>query len=242
MHRRLALIVLLACPSLIEAGETQVEGSTMAWERTPVSSPVEEILSAVMVEEGQTVKKGDLLAQLLARKQELEVLRLEQLIEKARFIYEATVSLQKDKIESKETLMEKKSDLDQLLIAREVAAADVEDRQILAPVSGIIVHRLKDPGESVERVGPLFEIIDVSRLKLMFFLPVGQLANLVEGMECAVEFPDFPDQKSHRATLIFIDPQVDARSGLFRAHFEFDNAQAQIKPGVRVRASIPSSK
>lgn len=214
----------------------------MAWQRTTVSSPVEEIVAEVLVEEGQRVKKGDLLARLAVRKQQLEVSRLDGLIIKARFIYEATVDLQKENIESKETLMEKKSELDQLLIAREVAAAEVEDRQIEAPVSGIVVHRLKDPGESVERVGPLFEIIEVSRLKLMFFLPVEQLRNLKEGMECSVEFPDFPSKNPYVAKLIFIDPQVDARSGLFRARFEFDNAKVDIKPGVRVRATIPIGK
>lgn len=211
----------------------------MPWQRTTVSSPVEEIVARVMVEEGEVVEEGDLLAQLASRKEELEILRLDQLIEKARFIYEATEVLHRDRIESKETLMEKKSDVDQLLIAKEVATADVEDRQIHAPVSGTVVHRLKDPGEAVERVGPLFEIIDVSRLKLMFFLPVEELANLELGMECPVEFPDFSEKGVFQAKLIFIDPQVDARSGLFRARFEFDNSEAQIKPGVRVRARIP---
>jgi RND family efflux transporter MFP subunit len=214
----------------------------MAWQRTTVSSPVEEIVAEVMVEEAQVVTKGDVLAQLAVRKQELEVLRLDQLITKARFIYEATQALFEDQIESKETLMEKKSDLDQLIIARELAVAEVDDRKILAPVSGTIVHRLKDPGESVERVGPLFEIIDVSRLKLMFFLPVEHLPKLEEGAMYSIAFPDFPGEESHQAKLIFIDPQVDARSGLFRARFEFDNAKLQMKPGVRVLATIPDAK
>lgn len=234
----LAITFLSVCPAASETEEGVVEGTTLAWQRTTVSSPVEEIVAEVLAEEGQTVEKGDLLARLASRKQELEVLRLDQLIETARFIYEATVALEKDKIESKETLMEKKSDLDQLLIAREVAAADVEDRQIHAPVSGVIVHRLKEPGESVERVGPLFEIIDVSRLKLMFFLPVAHLPKLETGMTCPVEFPDFPSEQSFTAKLIFIDPQVDPRSGLFRARFEFDNSKAQVKPGVKVRATL----
>ena len=47
----------------------------MAWHRTTVSSPVEEIVAEVM-EEGEEVKKGDLPAQLASRKEELEVERL----------------------------------------------------------------------------------------------------------------------------------------------------------------------
>ena len=214
----------------------------MAWERTTVSSPVEEIVDEVLVEEGQRVEKGDLLARLAARKQELEVSRLKMLIEKARFVYEATLELQKDRIESKVTLMEKKSELDQLLIAWEAATVDVEDRQIRSPVSGIVVHRVKDPGEAVERVGNMFEIIDVSRLKLLFFLPAERIPHLKEGMECPVEFPDFPSDESYTGRITFIDPQVDARSGLLRVRLEFDNSKAGIKPGVRVRATLPGGE
>ena len=65
----------------------------MAWHRTTVSSPVEEIVAEVMVEEGEEVKKGDLLAQLASRKEELEVERLDQLIAKAQFVYDATKAL-----------------------------------------------------------------------------------------------------------------------------------------------------
>lgn len=234
-----ALMLLLVLPA---AGEKYVEGSTMAWERITISSPVEEIVDDVMVEEGQTVKKGDVLAQLLVRKQELEVERLDQLIANASFSYEATKTLFEQNIESKETLMEKKSDLDGFIIQREIALAMVEERRIVAPIAGSVVHRLKDPGESIGRVEPLFEIIDVSRLKLMFFLSAEDLPQLSEGMVCNIEFPDFPDQGAHEATLIFIDPQVDARSGLLRVRFEFDNAEAKIKPGVRVRAFLGLKK
>lgn len=211
----------------------------MAWHRTTVSSPVEEIVAEVMVEEGEEVKKGDLLAQLASRKEELEVERLDQLIAKAQFVYDATKALHEEKIESKETLLEKKSDLDQALNAREVALADVNDRKILAPVSGVVVYRLKDPGEAIERVGPLFEIIDVQRLKLLFFLPVKRLASLKEGENYEVSFPEFPKAGSLQAKLIFIDPEVDPRSGLFRARFELSNEEAKIRPGVRAKLTLP---
>ena len=214
----------------------------MAWERITISSPVEEIVAEVMVEEGDQVEKGQVLAQLASRKQELEIERLDQLIAKARFSYEATETLHEQKIESRETLMEKKAELDELVIQREVAMALVEERRILAPIDGTVVHRLKDPGESIGRVEPLFELIDARRLKLMYFLPAEMLPRLELGMVCPVEFPNLPDQVGHTAKLIFIDPQVDARSGLFRARFEFDNSEAGIKPGVLTGVSLPDGE
>lgn len=214
----------------------------MAWERITISSPVEEIVAEVMVEEGDPVEAGAVLAQLASRKQELEVERLDQLIAKAEFSYEATEALHAQRIESKETLMEKKAELDELVIQREIAQAIVEERRIQAPIAGTVVHRLKDPGESIGRVEPLFELIDARRLKLMFFLSSEHLPRLKPEMSCEVSFPALPEQTGHQAKLIFVDPQVDARSGLFRVRFEFDNAVAGIKPGVRVKLTLPDAE
>ena len=55
-----------------------------------------------------------------------------------------------------------------------------------------------------------------------------------------MDFPEVTSSSQGKAKLKFIDPQVDSRSGLFRVMFEFDNAEAKIKPGVRVRMKVPS--
>lgn len=230
---------MLVGSSLPGSAGSEVEGTAYAWDRITISSPVEEIVADVMVEEGARVEEGQVLAQLAARKQELELQRLELLIEKARFTYEATEKLHREKIESKETLMEKKADLDQLLIDRELAEAAIAERRIAAPIAGTVVHRLKDPGESVSRVEPVFEIIDASRLKLQVLLPSDRVRSVKEGVNCAVSFPDLPDLEGQEGTVVFVDPQVDARSGLFRVRLEFDNKEAGIKPGVRVRVVLP---
>lgn len=236
-----AAAVLLASGPALSGAEEWVEGTTHAMERITISSPVEEIVEEVLVKEGDVVEQGAVLAQLLASRQVLEAKRLDQLVAKAQFSYDATLSLFNKKIESKETLLEKKAELDSLKIEREIAQVQVDERRIVAPIAGTVVYRLKDPGESIGRVEPIFEMIDVSRLKLMFFLSSEYLAVLKDGMECEVEFPEAPDRTGLKAKLTFVDPQVDARSGLFRVRFQLDNGEARIKPGIRVRLKLPKA-
>lgn len=237
------LLLMMACGGLAmlpaQGADEWVEGTTHPMERITISSPVEEIVGEVFVKEGEVVEEGAVLAQLLSKRQVLEVKRLDQLVAKAQFSYDATLSLFNKKIESKETLLEKKAELDSLKIEREIAQAQVEERRIVAPITGTVVYRLKDPGESIGRVEPIFEMIDVSRLKLMFFLSSDYLGVLRDGMECEVEFPEAPDREDLTAKLTFVDPQVDARSGLFRVRFQLDNSVAKIKPGIRVRLKLP---
>lgn len=216
-----------------------VEGSSQPFDRITISSPVEDFVDRVMVDEGDTVQAGQVLAELRLTRARLEVERLDGLVEKARFDYEATEALHQQRIESQEMLNEKKAELERLTIERQIAEHDLNERIIRAPIDGVVVFRLKDPGETIERAKPLFEIIDASRLKLTFFLPSEYLSVLELGREAPVRFPELNLPGPMTAKLIFIDPQVDARSGLFRARFEFDNAAARVPPGVRVRCLLP---
>ena len=65
--------------------------------------------------------------------------------------------------------MEKELELKRLQVEREIAQFSVDQRSIKAPIAGTVVYRLKDPGEAIGRVEPLFEIIDASKMKLVFF-------------------------------------------------------------------------
>jgi membrane fusion protein (multidrug efflux system) len=231
-------VFLTLSPSLAE--DIWVEGTAQAKERITISSPVEEVVEEVFVEEGDTVVKGDVLAKLLSQRQELAVKKLEHLITKARFEFEAVEDLYAKKIESRASYLEKKAELGSFEVDKELALNDISERLIKSPSDGDIVYRLIDPGESAEKVKALFELIDSSSLKLVFFLTTNFLDQFEVGDEVVVEFPEVKKFSQGKAKLKFIDPQVDSRSGLFRVRFEFDNSEAKIKPGVRVRMKVPT--
>ena len=222
------------------AEDVWIEGTAQPKERITISSPVEEVVEEVFVEEGDNVVKGDVLAKLLSKRQELAVKKLEHLITKARFEFEAVEDLYAKKIESRASYLEQKAELGSFEGDKELAENDISERLIKSPSDGVIVYRLIDPGESAEKVEALFELIDASSLKLVFFLTTDYLDQLKVGNEVVVDFPEVTSSSQGKATLKFIDPQVDSRSGLFRVMFEFDNAEAKIKPGVRVRMKVPS--
>lgn len=216
-----------------------VEGSSQPFDRITISAPFEDIVDVVNVSEGDRVAKGEVLGELRLTRARLEVARLDGMVRKAEFDYEATQELFRQRIESQELLNERKAELERLRIEREIAQNELEQRIIRAPIDGVVVFRLKDPGETIGRVEPLFELIDASRLKLTFFLPSSYLRVLEPGMTAPVQFPEVTGERTYEAELVFIDPQVDARSGLFRARFVFANTEAKIPPGVRVRCRLP---
>ena len=237
----LCLKIIFISHLSLYADEKWIEGTSQPRERITISSPVDEVVEEVLVEEGDNVSKGDVLAKLLSKKQELAAKKLDNLISKAKFEYEAVKDLYEKKIESRANYLEKKAILGGFEVDKLMAENDVSDRLIKSPSDGVIVYRLIDPGESAEKVKALFELIDVSSLQLVFFLSTEYLDSFKLGDHVGVEFPEVKNNSTGKAVLKFIDPQVDSRSGLFRLRFEFDNKDAKIKPGVRVRMKLPKN-
>ena len=237
----LCLKIIFISHLSLHADEKWIEGTSQPRERITISSPVDEVVEEVLVEEGDNVSKGDVLAKLLSKKQELAAKKLDNLISKAKFEYEAVKYLYEKKIESRANYLEKKAILGGFEVDKLMAENDVSDRLIKSPSDGVIVYRLIDPGESAEKVKALFELIDVSTLQLVFFLSTEYLDSFKLGDHVGVEFPEVKNNSTGKAVLKFIDPQVDSRSGLFRLRFEFDNKNAKIKPGVRVRMKLPKN-
>ena len=186
----LCLKVIFISHLSLFADEKWIEGTSQPRERITISSPVEEVVEEVLVEEGDSVSKGDVLAKLLSRKQELAAKKLDNLISKARFEYEAVKDLYEKKIESRANYLEKKAILGGFEVDKLMAENDVSDRLIKSPSDGVIVYRLIDPGESAEKVKALFELIDVSSLQLVFFLSTEHLDLFELGDHVGVEFPE----------------------------------------------------
>lgn len=242
MIRKFFLKACLVVPVCGAHADLWVEGTSQPSERITISSPVEEIVETVPVIEGDVVEKGTVLATMFSTQEQLEVKRLSLMIDKAAEDLKTAQDLFSKKIQSKSNLMEKELELRRLQVEREIAQFSVDQRSIKAPIAGTVVYRLKDPGEAIGRVEPLFEIIDASKMKLVFFLSTKHIPLLTEGLEVDVTFPEMPKVQGQKAQLAFVDSQLDSRSGLFRVRFDFDNRELKLKPGLRVKAKLPETE
>ena len=96
----LCLKIIFISHLSLHADEKWIEGTSQPRERITISSPVDEVVEEVLVEEGDNVSKGDVLAKLLSKKQELAVKKLDNLISKAKFEYEAVKDLYERKLKA----------------------------------------------------------------------------------------------------------------------------------------------
>ena len=230
---------LLMWTCCVQCPAAEVEGSAQPCQRVTVSSPIEEIVTKVEVKEGDKVEQGQLLALLANDREKLQVDRLAAMVEKAEYDYKASEKLHEQKIETAEKLFERKVELARLRAEMKIAEYEAAQREIRSPIQGVITQRHKDPGESVARVEPIVEIVDTSRLLLQFYLDTTFLSVLKPGADIDVVFPELEAGKVYSAKVDFLDPEVDAKSGLFRLRLVLDNPDLTLKPGLRVLARLP---
>jgi len=235
---RIPLLLLLA---LVPAGANEVDGLTQPFKLVRVSSPVQEIITEIAIKEGDTVKTGDLLARLFDEREQSEFRRAEEVLRKREFDFKSTSSLATDRITSRERVLTAEIEL---ALAKEdlaLAKSKLDERSIQSPLDGIVIRRFKEAGESVDRIEPLFEVVDISRLYLQFYVPAPMATSIDHGEPVTFWAKDAPEQ-TMQANVEFVSPAADAASGLFRVRLLYDNnPEAALPAGIRVTAKFPGN-
>lgn len=236
----LSLLALLALtyPAITRADD--VQGLVIPFKEVSVSSPVlQDNVKDIEVDEGDAVKQGDVLAHLLNDREDLEVKRCELLIKRAEYDYKAIKTLADEKLATQDSLLEKETDLEAAKLQYDVAVVALDEKTIKSPLSGIIVKRYKEPGESVDRMEKLFDIVNIDQVYIQFYLEPGLIEKIAVKDKIPVRFPAYANgNHEYQATVAFIDPRIDAASGLFRVKLLLDNPNHEIRAGMRGEADF----
>jgi membrane fusion protein (multidrug efflux system) len=235
LHRIVCLFVGLLPLHGLSAED--IDGLTQPFREVRVSSPVQEIIAKIEVEEGTAVKQGQVLAQLRDEKEQADHERAMRIVEKREFDAKAAEALVAEKITSREKALEADIELKLARVDVRIAQQKIDEKVIKAPLDGIVTRKLKEVGESVDRVEPLFEIVDVERLYLQFYVERSIAVRLQKDQEIQFWLTGDPAAK-RQAKVDFVSPGADAASGLFRVKLLYDNADRAVQAGVRVTAGL----
>lgn len=233
-HRRLLWISLAfaAC-----GHASVVPGILLPLHEVRVGTPVEGIVAEVFVREGDEVEKGAPLARLVDDLEKLDLARAEKTLEKARFDHEAAQRLLKENIGTREEALKKSIEHDLARIQRDAAAFRLQQKTLYAPIQGTVVTRGKQPGEAVLLHETVLQLVHVRQVEAQFFVEPAQAAALKNGQSMTVRLAALSSELE--AEVAFLDPRLDAESGLARVKLRLDNAALQLKAGMRVEAIFP---
>ncbi len=117
--------------------------------------------------------------------------------------------------------------------------AQLQDTLIRAPFSGVVVKKMHDQGETVSPGIPLLRLVDMSIIKVNFFLPDNLYARIKTGQEITLRFDAFP-QRTFTEKVTTIVPYIEPASLKFKMQVEMKNTDVQhrIAPGMFAHASL----
>lgn len=239
LKKRLLALIFLAAAMVADGRE--FEGLVQPFREVVVGSPVQSTVQEHFVREGDHVETGQLLCRLFLRIEQLEVERSRGLIEKREFDFRSSQNLFADNLISEDEALAVRIELDLARLQLEIAEENVRLREIRSPIDGIIVERLLEEGETVTATQPVFVVVNIEQVYIQFYVRAEDLRHIYVGQEAKARFPELDLDGELTGKVDFIDPRVDAASGLLRVRVLVDNPTHQVKAGVRAIVSISTS-
>ncbi len=203
----------------------------------PVVARVSGEVMELLVEEGQYVKEGQVLARLDAERLRLEMLAARASLKQARAEYERNVDLSERGLISESMFDSLQYDLRALEAAYDLRSLEYGYSSIRAPISGIVTAREVKPGQHLAVNDVAFRITDTSELIAHLQIPQGELAKFSAGHAASIEVASMPG-KTVMATIARISPTIDTRTGTFRATAIIENDAGELAPGMFGRFTI----
>ncbi len=121
----------------------------------------------------------------------------------------------------------------------ELSNHNVEIRKIIAPINGVVVEVLRQPGEWVEPGEKVLRIVRMDRLRVEGLIHIRDLPPNLRGADVsiAMELPG-KGEMAFPGKVVFVSPEISPVNGQVRIWAEVDNRQGLLNPGLRPRMTI----
>ena len=227
-----------ALPSRADVLATYETTTTIASDAdAPVVAKVGGEVVRLLVEEGDRVTEGQVLAELDGERLRLEMLSAKANLDKVRSEYERYTDLAARGLVSEAMFEGLKYDLEALAATYELTRLNFDYSKIRAPIDGIVSARNIKLGQSIDAYYVPFRITDTEELLAYLQIPQAELGKFSAG-QLATLTVDSDPQTTYKATIARISPTIDVRNGTFRATAFIDNASGELAPGMFARFSI----
>jgi membrane fusion protein, multidrug efflux system len=233
-------------------------GTVQAFYTVTVTARVDGEIQKIAFNEGQEVRKGDLLAQIDPRPNQAafdQALATKAkdvaLLENAKRDFERYTLLQPQNLASKQTVDTSRALVDQLTAQLHVdqaiidnAHTQLEYTRITSPINGRTGIRLIDPGNIVRAAGTagIVVVTQVQPISVVFTLPEEDVntvgAALSAGPVQVTTLSRDGSQVLDQGTLTLIDNEIDQTTGTAKLKATFGNAHNTLWPGQYVNARV----
>lgn len=204
-------------------------------------------IRAVLADEGQRVREGQVLARLDGDQMRLEVALNEATMRKLERDYARNLELQQKGLVSATAIDNLKYELEAARANWELARLQLSYCEIRSPIAGTVTQRLDvvKVGNTVTPVGgviesadsSLFVVEDLDSLMLRVNVPERELSKLSVGQPAELGFDAVPG-RTFEGRIALISPYIDAQTATFPVRIRVADTGGLLRPGMFARVAI----
>ncbi len=208
-----------------------------AFAEAEVIAKVDGEVRELLVEEGDEVSKGQILARLDGERLRLELNESEAKLRKLQRDYERNVDLQAKGLISDGDFEKIKYEMEAQEAAFNLASLELDYTQIRAPISGVIAERFVKRGNTISNGEALFKVTSLDPLVAYLHVPEREYRHIGAGQPVGIDI-DALQGEPIVATVSRVSPVVDPETGTFKITVEIVDEQRRIKPGMFGRIGV----
>lgn len=213
----------------LRAAQVILRGRTEATRKVDVKAETHGRIVELAVNKGERVEKGDPLARLAAEERPARLAEAKALREQRRIEYEASRRLSQKGYRAETQLAAAKAALE--AASAELARAEVEVRNtgIQAPFDGVVVDRMAEMGDFIDKGDPIARILDLDPVLAVAQISERDVGRVAVGGPARVALIDGAEIDG---TIRFIAAEADPTTRTFRIEVELANPTSAIADGV----------
>ena len=195
------------------------------------------VVLQIMVEEGDRVQAGQVLARLDSDRQRLALKQSEANLRKLENDFKRQEELIGRKLISQDVFDRSRYDLDTQRASYEIAKLELSYAEIRAPIGGVVSKRMVKVGNLIQLNQPLFKIDDFDPLEAMINVPEREM-RLIQAAQPVQMLVDALPGAVFTGSVARVSPVVDASTGTFRVVAQFKDDSGQLRSGMFGRVRI----
>jgi membrane fusion protein (multidrug efflux system) len=214
-------------------GTAPIEAYAEANVIAKVAGEVRELL----IEEGDEVSKGQVLARLDGERLRLELNESEAKLRKLQRDYERNIDLKAKGLISDGDFEKIKYEMEALEAAFNLASLELDYTQIRAPIDGVVAERLVKLGNTISEGDALFKVTSLEPLVAYLHVPEREYRHIDPGQPVGIEIDALADG-TIVAAVSRVSPVIDPQTGTFKITVEIVDKERRIKPGMFGRIGV----
>lgn len=239
-------------PRVLRSGPV-LSGTLQARRAAAMRAEVQGAVREMAVEQGQRVKKGQLLARIEDTSLKDQLLAASNAVRVSRSAVQVARAEEARNRKLSQAGVITRRDLDQAVLSRRQAEARLSEAQaklalarqqvartrILAPFDGVVSERHASAGDIVQPGAPLYTVIDPTTLRLEATVPAVQLDTLKPGVTVDFTVSGY-GERTFQGRIERINPAVDPATGQVRLYVTLPNTGLELLTGLFAEGRVAS--